>query len=93
MRIRALTPAGEARFTWGMAITTSYYDGEAIRVVRCLRGWSRKALAERSGLRDTRLTSIELGAAPRAEELAQIWGALTCESTSSSKAKGGAERV
>ena len=80
MRISPLGPRRGSRLNGGMDnITTSYYDGEAIRVVRCLRGWSRRALAERAGLRDGRLQSIELGATPRPDELAKIWGALTCE--------------
>jgi transcriptional regulator with XRE-family HTH domain len=51
-------------------------DSEAIRWVRTLRGYSRKALAEAAGLRAERLTHIEYGARPRPDELAAIWGVL-----------------
>ena len=52
-------------------------DGEAIRWVRTLRDYSRKALAELSGVKVERLASIEFGAPPRPTELRKIWVVLS----------------
>jgi transcriptional regulator with XRE-family HTH domain len=52
------------------------YDGAAIAIVRRLRGYSRRELAEQAGLRAARLADIEQGSVPKPDELTRLWGVL-----------------
>jgi transcriptional regulator with XRE-family HTH domain len=51
-------------------------DGVAITVVRRLRGFSKRELAQKSGITASRLTAIEYGVTAQPEELSRIWRAL-----------------
>jgi transcriptional regulator with XRE-family HTH domain len=53
------------------------FDGEAIRIVRTVRGYSRRELSERSSIPVGRIGSIENGGIPKPDELQKIWCALS----------------
>lgn len=55
-------------------------SGNAIRVVRTLRGLSRRELEQRSGIKMQRIFHIEKGLAkPTETEIAQLMGAMSTE--------------
>lgn len=60
-------------------LKTMTNDGYAIKVVRTLRGYSRRELARLASVPERRLISIEYGAPAAAPELRRIWEALTSD--------------